>query len=148
VKVKSHIGVTHNDEADAGARGVVDGDTLPEIIFADADPPIGGMRTWPLIKVTYADNNCSKSKLTNLHAGLRKIIKAQNHATPRTNNTIYRTILRKAREIGADHSIHGYSTAPYKAKRDSLEVAWWSMCTYVAENMGQHPHAQNAYPPE
>jgi len=41
--VKSHTGVTHNDEADAGARGVVDGDTLPDIIFTSADPLIGDL---------------------------------------------------------------------------------------------------------
>ena len=122
-RVKSRAEVTHNDEADAGARGVVDGDSLPDIIFPDADPPIGGLRTWPMIKVTHADNYCIKIKLTNIHTGLRKIIKAQNHATLCTNNTIYNTILRKARETGVDHSIHGYSTAPYKARRDSLEVA-------------------------
>jgi hypothetical protein len=122
-KVKSHTGVTHNDGADAGARGVVDGSTLPDTIFTSTDPPIGGLRTWLLIKVTHADNKCSKNKLTNLHTDLRKIIKAQNQATPRTNNTIYITILRKARESGADHNIHGYSTAPYKARRDFLKVA-------------------------
>jgi hypothetical protein len=106
-KVKSHTGDTHNDEADAGARGVVDGDTLPDIVFTPADPPIVGLRTWPLIKATHGDSKCSKSKLTNLHASLRKIIKAHNHATPCTNNTIYSTILRKARETRADHIIHG-----------------------------------------
>jgi ribonuclease HI len=37
-KVKSHTGVTHNDTADAGARGVVDGDVLPDITFTEADP--------------------------------------------------------------------------------------------------------------
>jgi ribonuclease HI len=37
-KVKSHNGVTHNDEADVGTRGVVDGYTLLDIIFAAADP--------------------------------------------------------------------------------------------------------------
>jgi len=47
-KVKSHTGVTHNDAADAGARGVVDGDILPEITFTDVHLPIGGLRTWPI----------------------------------------------------------------------------------------------------
>jgi hypothetical protein len=64
-KVKYHNRVTHKDAADAGARGVVDGDTLPDIIFTCADPPIGGFRTWPLIKVAHLDKNCSKHKLTN-----------------------------------------------------------------------------------
>jgi hypothetical protein len=61
-RVKSHTGVTHNDGAYAGARGMVDGDTLPEFIFTSAEPPIGGLQTWPLIKVTHADNNCSKKQ--------------------------------------------------------------------------------------
>jgi hypothetical protein len=123
-KVKLYTGVTHNGGADIGARGVVDRDTLPDIIFTSIDPLIGGLRTCPLIKFTHADNNCNKNKLTNLYADLRKIIKAQNYATPRTTNTIYITILCKARETGADHNIHGYSTASCKARRDSLEVAW------------------------
>jgi len=38
-KVKSHIGVTHNDATDAGARGIVDGDILPDITYTDVDPP-------------------------------------------------------------------------------------------------------------
>ena len=42
------------------------------------------------------DNNDNTCKLTNLHADLRKITKAQNYTTLRTNNTIYNTILRKS----------------------------------------------------
>ncbi len=103
---------------------MVDGETLPDIIFTSADPPIGGLRTWPLINTTDADNKCNKNKLANLHADLRKLIKAQNHTTHKPYNTIYSTILREARENGADHTIHGYSTSPYRARRDSLEVAW------------------------
>jgi len=38
-KVKSHTGVAHNDGADARARGVVDGDKIPDITFTTADPP-------------------------------------------------------------------------------------------------------------
>jgi hypothetical protein len=102
---------------------VVDGDILPDIIFTSADPPIGGLGTWPLIKATDAHNKCNKNKLANLHADLRKLIKAQDHATPKPNNTIYSTILREAREKGSDHNIHGYSTSSYRARRDSLEVA-------------------------
>ena len=61
-KVKSHTGVTHNDGADAGARGVVDGDTIPDTIFTYAEPPMGGLQTWPMIKVIHADINYSKKK--------------------------------------------------------------------------------------
>jgi ribonuclease HI len=46
-KVKSHTGVTHNDEADTAARDVVEGRKTPDITFSDADPPNGGLRTWP-----------------------------------------------------------------------------------------------------
>jgi ribonuclease HI len=42
-KVKSHTGVTHNDEADIAARGVVEGHKPLDIIFTDADPPIRGL---------------------------------------------------------------------------------------------------------
>ena len=81
-EVKSYSGVTHNDEADAGARGMVDGDVLPDITFTSANPPIGGLRTWPLIRVTHVDNICGKSKLTSLHAGLRKKIKHKTTPQP------------------------------------------------------------------
>ncbi len=39
-KVKSHTGVTHNDEADTTARGVVEVHKTPDIIFTDGDPQI------------------------------------------------------------------------------------------------------------
>ena len=41
-KVKSHTGVTHNDEVDIAARNVVEGHKTLDIIFPDADPPVGG----------------------------------------------------------------------------------------------------------
>jgi ribonuclease HI len=44
-KVKSHTGVTHNDKADTAARIVVEGHKSPDIIFSDADPPVGGLIT-------------------------------------------------------------------------------------------------------
>ena len=42
-KVKSHTGVTYNDEADAAACGVVEGQKTPDIIFTDAYPRIRGL---------------------------------------------------------------------------------------------------------
>jgi hypothetical protein len=125
----------------------VDGDILPDIAFTSANSLIGGLRTWPLIRTTHVYKNGGKNKLTNLLAGLRKIIKAQNNATTLTNNTIYSTILRKAKETGADHSIHGYYTATYKTGRDSLEVAWRVHVLRCSRKMDPHPHAQNLYPP-
>ena len=46
-KVKSYTGVTHNDEADTAASNVVEGHKTPYIIFTDADPPVGGLKTGP-----------------------------------------------------------------------------------------------------
>ncbi len=46
-EVKSHTGVTHNDEADSTARSVVEGHNTLDIVFTYADPPISGFSTWP-----------------------------------------------------------------------------------------------------
>ncbi len=48
-KVKSHTDVEYNETADKATRAVVDGEHTPDITFEDADPPIGGLRTWPQI---------------------------------------------------------------------------------------------------
>jgi hypothetical protein len=40
------------------------------------------------------------------------------------HSTIYGQILDEARTKGSDHTIDAYSTAPFRARRDSLEVAW------------------------
>ncbi len=66
-KVKSHTGVTHNDEAETAARGVVEGPKTPDIIFTDVDPHIRGLRTWPQIRGTKKDNTHSTHNLTDLH---------------------------------------------------------------------------------
>ena len=44
------------------------------------------------------------------------------HHDPRI--TIYGHILHDDRTTGSNHTIHAYSKAPYRARRDSLEVAW------------------------
>ena len=46
-KVKSHTRATHNDEANTAARTVVEGHISPDVIYTDADPPVGGLRTCP-----------------------------------------------------------------------------------------------------
>jgi hypothetical protein len=117
-KVKSHTAVTHNDAADAGARGIVDGDILPDITFTEVDPPIGGLRTWPITRNSNLDNTTTTIKLPNLHTSLRKLIRKHRSTALKNPNTIYNTILQNAREAGADHRIHGYSQAPYRARRD------------------------------
>jgi ribonuclease HI len=73
-KVKPHTGVTHDDEADTAARGVVEGQKTPDIIFIDADPRIRGLRTWPQIRRTKKDNIPSTYNLTDLHSSLHKLI--------------------------------------------------------------------------
>jgi hypothetical protein len=42
--------VEYNETADKSARAVVDGENSPDITFEDADPPIGGLPTWPQIR--------------------------------------------------------------------------------------------------
>jgi hypothetical protein len=46
-KVKSHTDIEYNESADSVAGAVVDGEYPPDVIFDEADPPIGGLRTWP-----------------------------------------------------------------------------------------------------
>ena len=122
-KVKSHTGVTHNDAADVGARGVVDGNILPDITFTEADPPIGGLWTWPISRNPNPYNTTTTNKWPYLHTSLRKLTRKHRSTTLKTTNILYSTILQNAREVGADHNIHGYSKAPYRARRDSLEDA-------------------------
>jgi ribonuclease HI len=38
--VKSHMGITHNNEADTSTRNVVEEHKIPDIIFTNADPPV------------------------------------------------------------------------------------------------------------
>jgi len=54
-KVKSHTGVTHNDEADTTARNVAEGHKTPNIILTDAGPRVGGLRSWPQFRETKQD---------------------------------------------------------------------------------------------
>ncbi len=81
-KVKSHTGVTHNDEANAAARGAVEGKTTPDITFADANPPIRGLRTWPQIRGTKKYTTPSIHNLADLHSSLHKIIRTKTQPTP------------------------------------------------------------------
>ena len=59
-QLKTHIGkvklhtteVECNETTDKVARAVVDGEHTPGITFEEADPAIGGLRTWPQIRHT------------------------------------------------------------------------------------------------
>jgi hypothetical protein len=66
-KVKSHTGVTHDDEADTTARNVVEGHKTPNIIFIDADPPIEGFRNWRQTRKTKNGTPSNIKKLADLH---------------------------------------------------------------------------------
>jgi ribonuclease HI len=96
-KVKSHTGVTHNDEADTTARVVVEGQILPHIIFTDADPPVRGLRTWPQIREAKKDKAPTTHNLTGLHSSLHKLIHKHTPNNTTGHNSIYGKILHDAR---------------------------------------------------
>ena len=62
----------YNETADKAARAVVDGEKLPDINFEEADPPIGGLRTWPQIRINPTNKPEHIRKLTNLKACIKK----------------------------------------------------------------------------
>jgi ribonuclease HI len=146
-KVKSHIGVEYNDAADEGARNVVEGQKKTDIIFTAADPPIGGLRTWPQTRTTKPDNTTHTTKIADIHNGIRKLLRTQTPQPPAYLTTTYNTILQHAREMGADHNIHAHSNTPFRARRDALEVMWGYMYTSARESTDPPSHAPNATPP-
>ncbi len=72
MKVKSHTDVEYNETADTATREVVDGEHTPGITFDEADPPIGGLRTWPQIIHNPPNKPENIRKLTNLSASIKK----------------------------------------------------------------------------
>ena len=110
------MGVTHNDEADAAPRSVVEGRIEPDITFTGAEPTIGGPHTWSQCRTNNKNDTTTFAKLPNLHSGIRKLI--NKHTSNNTTNpyTIYGNMLREARDSGVDHAIHTYSNTPYRAR--------------------------------
>jgi ribonuclease HI len=145
-KIKSHTGVKHKDEADTGARGVVEGRKTPHVIFAYADPYIRGLRTWPQIRETKKDTTSSIHNLANLHSSLHKLIRTHTPNTTTRHSTIYGQILHDAITTGSDHTIHAFSTSPYRARRDSLEVAWRIHIHICKQSIAHPSYASNANP--
>jgi hypothetical protein len=92
-KVKSHTGVTDNDEADTAARIVVEGHKTPDIIFTYANPPIRGLRTCSQIRGTRKDTPSSIYNLADLHSSLHKLIRAHALNNTTRHSTIYGQIL-------------------------------------------------------
>jgi hypothetical protein len=119
-QVKSHTGVTHTDEAGKAVRNVVEGHIERDLTFTGGDPPIGGPRTWPQLRTTNQDIITTSPKLSNLHSGLRKLVKKHISNNPTNPVTIYGNIPRKVRDSEAYHTIHAYSNASYRSRRDSL----------------------------
>ena len=98
----------------------MEGEALPDIIFTEADPPIGGLRTWPQIRKIVSNKTDTIHKITNLKTVIKRAIKAN-----KDNRTkgIFGRLLQEARNTDIDFSIQVYSRAPYKCKRGSYEVA-------------------------
>ena len=111
-KVKSQTGATHIDETNEAARSVVEGHIAPDITITCADPPAGGLRTWTHLRKNSQDTTNTHIKLHNLHSDLRKHIKQHISNNTKNPGTAYSNILHKARESGADQTIHAYSNAP------------------------------------
>ena len=119
-KVKSHTDVEYNETTDKAARSVVNGDTLPEVTFAEAYPPIGGLRTWPQIRMKPTNKPDHIRKLTNLKTDIKKELgQTKNTSAPKG---VYGKLLQTARNTGTDFSIHAYSQSPYRSRRDAYEV--------------------------
>ena len=78
----------------------------------------------PQIRGTEKDTTPSIHNLADLHSSLHKLIRIHIPNTSTRHSTIYGQILQDARTIRSDHTIHAYSTAPCRARRDSQEVVW------------------------
>ena len=107
----------YNETTDKAARSVMDGDNLPDIIFEEADPPIGGLRTWPQIRLTTPNKPEHIRKLTNLKAGIKKELKITNKTA--ATKGVYGRLLQAARDTGIYFNIQAYSLSPYRSRRDA-----------------------------
>ena len=98
-----------------------------DLTFDEFDPPIGGLRTWPIIRTpaTAEGDSDRITHFTNLKAepGRRYKQAAYDRVT---SDTRYGGLLATARHQGADHTIYAYSTSGYRQRRDAMEVAWGS----------------------
>jgi len=99
----------------------VDGDVTPKVTFYEADPPIGGLRTWPQIRHTTPDKPDSILKLTNIKTNIKTAIK---ETTSTATKGVFAALLKAARDTETYFSIQANSQSPYRCQRDSCEVAW------------------------
>ena len=61
---------------------MVEGEAPPDTIFDEADPPVGGLRTWPQIRRTTPNNPDTIIKLTNIKTDIKKEIKVNKTPHP------------------------------------------------------------------
>jgi hypothetical protein len=90
--------VEYNETADKAARAVVGGEHTPGITFEEADPPIGGLRTWPQIRHNPPNKPKNVRKLTNLKASIRKELKHTNKTA--TKKGVFGKLIQAARDTG------------------------------------------------
>ena len=99
----------------------MDGEVPPDITFDEADPPVGGLRTWLQIRHTTPDKADTILKLTNIKTGIKRAFK---ETTSTITKGIFGPLLKTARDTGTDFSLQAHSQSPYRCRRDSYEVAW------------------------
>ncbi len=84
----------YNETADKAARAVVvDSNNTPNITLEDADPPFGGLRTWPQIRHNTPNKPEHNRNLTNLKAGIQKELKHTN--TTATTKGVFGRLLQE-----------------------------------------------------
>jgi hypothetical protein len=113
--------VEYNETAN---QAVVDGENAPDITFEEADPPIGGLRTWTQIRYNPPNKPEHIREHRNLKACIRKELKHPNKTA--TTKGGFGRLLQEARDTGIYFSIQAYSQPPYRSKRDAYEVGWGS----------------------
>ncbi len=118
--MKSHTEVEYNELADKAARAMVDGDKPPEIIFDGADPPIGGLRTWPQIRQNLTSKPEQIRKITNLKAGIKKELKHTKN--PRSKKESMANSYKK-RDIRAHTSAYKHAHNPH-IDPDATHTRW------------------------
>jgi hypothetical protein len=112
--------VEYNETTDKAARGVVDGESTPDIIFEEADPTIGDIRTWPQIRHTPPNKPENIRKLTNLKANIRRELKNTNNTV--TTKRVFGRLIKEAMNTETYFSIQAIAQSPYTSRSDAYEV--------------------------
>ena len=112
-KVKSHIDIHYNEVADEAARSIATGDAEPDVTFSAADPPVGGLRTWPLLMECKEDDEDVLTNLIDLKTDAKKNAQKATLVSLQPT-TVFGRLLQRAKSQGADYSIHAYSKSTYK----------------------------------